>query len=269
MTAIDLAEAARVAEAAADAARSEILPRFRDVAVEIKGDGTPVTEADRAAERAIRSVLAEATPEISVLGEEYGGEAAPEGLSWLVDPVDGTLSFSRGIPLFGTLIALLEDGEPVVGLIDLHALGERTIGWRGGGVRCNGRSVRASERTEIREAVIATGDAYCFDLFGEKPAREAMARDLRCLRGYADCFGHAQVVRGSVDAMVDLALNPWDAAPAQLLVTEAGGRCELLDRGAGHSYRLGLVMGSPALVDQLLQYLESRPSDDPRLIGRE
>lgn len=252
----NLESLARVAAAASDAARGEILPRFRDVAVEIKKDGSPVTEADRAAERAIRGVLREATPEIAILGEEYGAEGGG-GLRWLVDPIDGTIAFSRGLPLFGTLIALLEDDVPQLGLIDLHALGERTLGWRGGGVRCNGEPVRISQRAELASAIVAHGDAYGFEAFGEKPAYLALARDLRMFRGYTDCFGHALVLRGGVDAMIDLSLNPWDAAPTQVLVEEAGGRCVTLRRERS-DYPLGVVFGSPPLVEQLLGYLADR-----------
>jgi len=268
MPPLALSEAARVAEAASDAARAEILPRFRRVAVETKGDGSPVTEADLAAERAIRGVLREATPGIGILGEEYGEEGALEGRTWLVDPIDGTLSYSRGIPLFGTLIALLEDGVPVLGLIDLHALGERTVGWQGGGVRCNGRPVRVSQRAELDEAIVAHGDPYTFDLFGDRPAWERLSQDLRCPRGYTDCFGHSQVIAGAVDAMVDLCCQSWDVAAALLLVREAGGRAALLDRGPLHAYRFGMVTGSPPLVEQLLDYVALPPSEDLRVIGR-
>jgi histidinol phosphatase-like enzyme (inositol monophosphatase family) len=258
MAPLDLAHAARAAEAAADAARREILPRFRRVTAETKQDGTPVTEADRAAERAIRAVLREATPEIGIVGEEYGAEGGRDGkLSWLVDPIDGTISFSRGVPLFGTLIALIEDERPLLGLIDLPALGERTVGWRGGGVRRNGEPVRVSQRADLASALVATGDPIALSAFGEREAWLALARDVPWLRGYTDCFGHAQVVCGAVDAMVDLSLNPWDAAPAQVLVEEAGGRCVTLRRER-ENYPLGLVFGSPALVDQLLPYLSSR-----------
>jgi len=250
----DLPALARIAEAASDAARREILPRFRDVDVEIKKDGSPVTEADRAAERAIREVLRQATPEIAILGEEYGAEGAG-GRCWLVDPIDGTIAFSRGLPLFGTLISLLEDDVPQLGLIDLHALGERTVGWRGGGVRCNGEPVRVSQRAELGSAIVSHGDAYGFEAFGEKDAFVSLARDLRMFRGYTDCFGHALVLRGGVDAMIDLSLNAWDAAPTQVLIEEAGGRCVTLRRDRS-DYPLGLVFGSPPLVERLLGYLE-------------
>jgi histidinol phosphatase-like enzyme (inositol monophosphatase family) len=254
MAGIDLPRAARAAEAAADAARREILPRFRRVSAEIKKDGTPVTEADRAAERAIRAVLREATPEFGIVGEEYGEEGAGGGPCWIVDPIDGTISFSRGVPLFGTLIALVEGERPVLGLIDLPALGERTVGWRGGGVRRNGEPVRVSERAELADALVATGDPITLAGFGERDAWLALARDVPRLRGYTDCFGHAQVVCGAVDAMVDLSLNPWDAAATQVLVEEAGGRCVTVRRERA-AYPLGLVFGSPPLVELLLGYL--------------
>ena len=252
MPPLDLPTLARAAEAAADRARREILPRFRRVRTELKADGTPVTEADRAAERAIREVLREATPEIGVVGEEYGAEG-DVSRHWLVDPIDGTLAFSRGIPLFATLIALVEEGRPVLGLIDLPSLGDRFLGWRGGGCRRNGEAVHVSHATDPRRSLVAHGDAFCFDLAGRRPAFERMARELPLLRGYTDAFGHAQVLSGGVDAMVDLMLNAWDAAPTQLLVPEAGGRCETLALPGG---KLGLVFGSPALVERLLGTLE-------------
>ena len=246
------ADLARLAESAADRARAEILPRFRRVAAELKADGSPVTEADRAAEQAIRAVLRAGDPGASLLGEEYGAEGHSEAV-WVIDPIDGTIAFSRGIPLFGTIIARVEGGVPVLGLIDLPALGERYLGWRGGGVRRNGQAVRCSQQTELRHALISHGDLFCFELVDERAAWERMARELSLLRGYTDAFGHAQVLAGGIDAMVDLHLNPWDAAAAQVLVPEAGGRCETLEYPA--QGKLGLVFGAPALVEELLGFL--------------
>lgn len=250
----DLVALARLAERAADAARAEILPRFRQVAVEIKGDGSPVTEADRAAEQAIKRVLREGDPDAAILGEEFGAEGdTKHGAAWVIDPIDGTIGFARGMPLFSTIIARLEDGVPVLGLIDLPGLDERTVGWKGGGVRRNGVAVRCSRATELRKSFCAHGDIFCFDLCGERPAFDRMAQSIGVLRGYTDAFGHAQVLAGGVDAMVDLHLNPWDAAATQILVPEAGGRCVTLaypDVG-----KLGLVFGAPALVDELASWL--------------
>jgi myo-inositol-1(or 4)-monophosphatase len=251
VTQIDLAAAARAAEAAADLARAEILPRFRAVAVETKTDGSPVTEADRAAERAIRSHLRAAFPDFGVVGEEFGEEGGA-GPRWIVDPIDGTIAFSRGIPLFTTLIALVDAGEPVFGLIDCPTLDERFVGWRGGGCRRNGVPTRVSQETDLRKAIVSHGDPFCFDLFGARGAFERMAREIPMLRGYTDAFGHAQVLGGGVDAMVDLALNPWDAAATQILVKEAGGHCLTLPGPGG---KLGLIFGSPALVEQLAGFL--------------
>jgi len=249
---LDLAAAAQVAEAAADRARAEILPRFRRVATERKPDGSPVTEADRAAERAIREILREARPHWAILGEEYGEEGPGGGPVWVVDPIDGTIAFSRGIPLFGSIIALLEEGEPVLGLIDLPTLDERYVGFRSGGCRRNGEPVRVSQASDLQSAIVSHGDPFCFASAGQMEAFLRMAREIPILRGYTDVFGHAQVLGGSVDAMVDLSLNPWDAAATQVLVPEAGGAC--VTRRDPHD-KLGLVFGSPALVEQLTQFL--------------
>lgn len=249
---------ARVAETAADRARAETLPRFRDVAVETKSDGTPVTEADRAAERVIRDVLGEAEPGLGLVGEEYGAEDRGDGSYWVIDPIDGTVAFSRGIPLFSTLIALVVDAKPVLGLIDLPALGERYVGWQGGGCRRNGTPVRVSGESDLRRAIVSHGDPFTFELFGRRAAFDRMARELPVLRGYTDAFGHAQVLGGGVGAMVDLELNEWDVAATEILVPEAGGRCVRVAPapGAASTRKVGLVLGSPALVEQLLPWIE-------------
>lgn len=258
MTSLDRSAAADVACAAADAARREIVPRFGRARVELKSDGSPVTDADRAAELAIRRVLRDAMPAARVLGEEFGddGDARAE-LAWVVDPIDGTLAFTRGLPLFGTIIALLEHGTPVVGVIDLPMLDERYVGWLGGGVRCNGRAVRASARTDLDDAIVSHGDAFAFRAFGEGAAFERLAADVRVLRGYTDAFGHAQVVRGSVDVMVDLHLSPWDIAATEVLVPEAGGRCVRIERPE-LTRGLGVVIGAPLLVERIAGYLAHR-----------
>jgi histidinol phosphatase-like enzyme (inositol monophosphatase family) len=255
----DLASLAALAERAVDAARAEILPRFRRVGTETKADGSPVTEADRAAELAMRRVLQAGDPGAAILGEEFGAEGdAGRGSAWVIDPIDGTIAFSRGIPLFSTLLARLEDGVPVLGVIDLPALGERTVGWTGGGVRRNGEPVRCSTATDLRRSMISHGDAFCFERAREKDAYLRMAGALPFFRGYTDGFGHAQVLAGGVDAMVDLDLNPWDAAATQALVPEAGGRCATIHYP--HLGKIGLVFGAPALVEQLLGFLDTKPA---------
>ena len=248
MSTLDFEAIAQAAESAADLARREILPRFRCVAVETKADGSPVTEADKAAERVIREHLRGAFPDHAIIGEEFGTEGPPDGPCWLIDPIDGTIGFSRGIPLFTTLLALLEAGEPVFGLIDCPALGERYVGWKGGGCRRNGQPTRVSRETDLRRAIVSHGDPFCFEAFGARRVFERMVTECGLLRGYTDAFGHAMVLGGGVGAMVDLWLNPWDAAATQVLVPEADGRCVTLHDRDG---KIGLVFGSPALVEQL------------------
>ena len=244
-----LEQALVIAETAADRARAEVLARFRRVAVETKADGSPVTEADRAAERAVRAVLREAYPDHAIRGEELGEEGG-DGPCWVIDPIDGTIAFSRGIPLFASLIALCEDGQPLVGLIDLPALGERYTAIRGGGCRRNGVPARVSDDRDLARAIVSHGDPYAFANFGRADVLRRLT-ELPMARGYTDAFGHAMVLGGGVGAMVDLDLSPWDVAATQLLVPEAGGRCETLTGPGG---KLGLVLGSPALVEQLLAW---------------
>lgn len=248
-----LSRAAVIAERACDAARREIMPRYREVAVEIKSDGSPVTEADRAAERAIRETLREAFPEHGLIGEEYGeqdlgDESTPR---WIIDPIDGTISFTRGIPLFGTLLALSVAGETFIGVIDLPALGERYVGIRGGGCRRNGVPVRCSEASDLRRAIVSTGDPICFEWAGRRPVFDRITREIPLVRGYTDAFGHALAISGSLDAMVDCDLNPWDAAATQLLAVEAGGACETRIGARG---KIDLVFGSRALVEQIVDW---------------
>lgn len=252
MDANALADAAQVAERACDLAQQEIMPRFRSVAVEWKTDGSPVTEADRAAERVIRKTLREAYPEHGLIGEEYGdADAGPDDAPrWIIDPIDGTISFSRGIPLFGTLLALTVGGETVVGVIDLPAIGERYVGVRGGGCRRNGTPVHCSESSDLRRSIVGTGDPICFDFAERRPVLDRILREVPLVRGYTDAFGHAQTIAGGLDAMVDCDLNAWDAAATQLLAVEAGGACETLTGARG---KIDLVFGSKALVEQLLE----------------
>ena len=250
----ELEQALRVASAAADRARVCTLSQFRSVAVETKPDGSPVTEADRAAERAIRATLQESFPDFGILGEEFGAQDVDvERPYWVVDPIDGTICYSRGIPLFSTLIALVVGGEPVLGLIDLPALGERYAGFEGAGCRRNGTPVRVSQEDSLERAIVSHGDPFCFDRAGQRHAWEQMTRAIPKLRGYTDAFGHALVLGGGVDAMVDFDLNPWDAAATEILVREAGGECRTYAQDNG---KIGLLFGSPALVRQLAAFIE-------------
>ena len=162
-----------------------------------------MTVADREAERAIRRVIGEAFPDDAILGEEFGATAAPSRRRWVVDPIDGTIAFTRGIPLFTTIVALLVDDVPVVGMIDLPAVDDRIGGYAGGGVFRGNERIAVSSRSSLADALVCHGDLFCFDHAGLRSLHEAMARTIPKLRGYTDAFGHLLVLSGAADAMVD------------------------------------------------------------------
>ncbi len=248
-----LQDALAVAQRACDRAREEILPRYRRVAIETKADGSPVTEADRAAERAIRAEIETAFPEDAILGEELGTKdgnpKASSSRRWIIDPIDGTIAFSRGIPLFTTLIALMVDDEPVMGVIDLPAVDDRIGGVRGGGVWRGDERLSTSAGPDLSDALVCHGDLFCFELAGLRSVYDSMSRAIPKLRGYTDAFGHLLVLSGAADAMVDCDLNPWDAAVTRVLTTEAGGTCWVRERDDGS--KLDLVFGSPPVVQAI------------------
>ena len=222
----------------AEAAEREILPRFRTVSVERKSDGTEVTKADREAERLMRNHLADARPDHAVLGEEFG-ESGPDDATycWVLDPVDGTAGFTIGVPLFGTLVALLENGEPVVGVIHFPALGETVYAARGDG--CWFRTADAKTQVTVDpvdsldDATITSTALHSSDVTaeaGQTPYRLSdLVRRAGKFRFVTDCLQHALVARGRTHAAVDTLMRPWDVAALVPCVREAGGAAQPLD----------------------------------------
>jgi histidinol-phosphatase len=206
-----------LAHALADAADGISLARFRagDLVVETKPDLTPVTEADRAVEAAIRELLALERPEDGILGEEEGstGESRRR---WIVDPIDGTRNYSRGIPVWATLIALEEEGELALGLVSAPALGRRWWAERGAGAFADGEPIRVSQVARVEDAVL------CFALEEELPA---VAHRCWHPRAYGDFWAHMLVAEGRVDGAIDaIGVAVWDLAAIRPIVEEAGGR---------------------------------------------
>lgn len=217
----DILEAATdIAEEAAHLAYSY----FRQpILIEMKENQTPVTVADKKTEEFIRKSLLNAFPGFGILGEELGEESTHNQYVWTVDPIDGTRSFIRGIPLFGTLIGLLDRGEPIGGIMVLPAL-EETY-WAGAdlGAYCNGHQIHVSQAHDLRSSVLGVGDVYAFKEAKQDKLFRTLTEKTEICRGYTDCFGHSLVIRGALDAMVDPVISIWDIAPLACLVEEAGG----------------------------------------------
>ena len=200
----------------ADVADAISLPRFRTgLAVETKADLTPVTEADRGVEAELRRVLAEDRVVGTLLGEEQGAVGAGSR-RWIVDPIDGTRNYARGIPVWATLIALESAGVVQVGVVSAPALRARWWAERGAGAFANGAPARVSAVGRVEEAVLS---------FSIESTVPPLARSAWHARGLGDFWAHMLVAEGAVDGAVDaLGLNEWDLAAVQVIVEEAGGR---------------------------------------------
>jgi histidinol-phosphatase len=235
-----------LALALADAADAIALPRFRSgLAVEVKADLTPVTEVDRGVEAELRRILARERPDDSVLGEEEGVSAGGER-RWLVDPIDGTRNYTRGIPVWATLIALEEWGEVRLGVASAPALGRRWWAERGVGAFAGGERVSVSAVARIEDAVLS---------FAIEDRVPEIARRAWHARGFGDFWAHMLVAEGAVDAAVDArGVSEWDVAAVQVIVEEAGGRFS--DASGERRIDSGTAVTSNGLVhDELLAAL--------------
>jgi histidinol phosphatase-like enzyme (inositol monophosphatase family) len=215
-----LAAAEEVARVAGEAALRHFHTRIE---VETKGDGSPVTRADREAEAAARAWLARCFPADGVVGEEHGETNPGAARRWFVDPVDGTKSFVRGVPLWGTMVGVVEGGTVLAGAVAFPALGERIAAARGEGCWWNGARCRVSDVDDVaRATVLATDERFHCDA-RKKMAWDALAGRAAVARSWGDCYGYLLVVTGRAELMTDGVLHPWDAVPLVPLVEEAGG----------------------------------------------
>ncbi|HKI28181.1 MAG TPA: inositol monophosphatase family protein [Actinomycetota bacterium] len=196
--------------------------------VTIKPDRTPVTEADLSIESAIRDAVEHRYPGDSVLGEE-GGLQGEGRRRWIVDPIDGTKNFADGVQIWSNLIALAVDDEPVLGVVNLPALGERYDASRGGGARMNGAPIHVSRADQVQRSFVVFAGMGDW-LSGPYAAGvQQLISDARRDRGFGDAWGHCLVARGSADVMIELELATWDFAALQVIVEEAGGRITQFD----------------------------------------
>ena len=193
------------------------------VRADYKSDDTPVTVADREAERLIRSRIESTWPEHGILGEEFGELRPGASHRWIVDPIDGTKSFISGVPLFGVLLALEIDGVSRVGVTYFPGLDEMVSAAEGLGCSWNGRTCRVSPQRDLRRAIIAHADTAFFEVCGKGEAWRRLQQAVYYRAGWCDAYGYALVATGRVEAMLDPELKIWDCAPLDPILREAGG----------------------------------------------
>ena len=225
----DIQELTDVAHAMADAARASILPYFRGTALgtenKVPGGYDPVTVADRAAEQAMRAILADRRPQDAVLGEEFGHQTGTSGLTWVLDPIDGTRGFVAGTPTWGVLIAVGPEGGPVLGVIDQPYIGERFVGAAG---QAHMSGPMGSHAITTR-AVSTLDDAILFTTFPEvgtaadRSGFGAVAQHVKLVRYGMDCYAYALVAAGQVDLVIEAGLNSYDIQAPIALIEAAGG----------------------------------------------
>ena len=192
----------------------------RSLSVSAKSDGTPVTEADYAAERLLRSEISAAYPDDTIWGEEEGVWAGRTSRSWVIDPIDGTKAFVQGVPLYATLLALVDEQGPAVGVICLPALDECVWAGRGRGAYWNGVPCRVSEHAGLAGAYVCTSGLS----YWPEPALERVRAAGARVRTWGDAYGYALVATGRAEAMVDPECFDWDVAAMPVIMAEAGGR---------------------------------------------
>jgi histidinol-phosphatase len=200
-------------------------------AVEFKGDSSPVTVADRETEQALRSALQEAFPGDGFLGEEYGDTPGSSGYRWILDPIDGTRSFVRGIPLWATLVGLEHNGELVAGVVDCPTLGHTYHALRGHGAYRNDRRIRVSDEADLSKALVLYSSVSWFLKAGKETNFLDLVRASERQRGYGDWYGFMLVAQGSGEIMVEQGVHAWDVGAIIPIVEEAGGRFSDWDGG--------------------------------------
>jgi histidinol phosphatase-like enzyme (inositol monophosphatase family) len=246
-----------LAHALANAAGAAIHPYFRArIDIETKDDASPVTAADRAAEAAMRALLDAQRPDDGVIGEEYGDDRADAARVWVLDPVDGTRAFIAGRPLFGTLIALMEDGVPVLGVIDQCIARDRWVGAAGVSTTLNGVAARTRACRDLASAYLATTSPQAFPE-GDLLAFERLRAGVRDTLYGGDCHNYGLLGSGYLDLVVEAGLKTFDWAALVPVVTGAGGA---MTDWRGAPLRLGsdgrvIAAGDPALIESVVARL--------------
>lgn len=193
------------------------------VQVQWKGDESPVTEADQGAEQLIRKLISRRFPDHAVMGEEYGETETDSTHRWIIDPIDGTRSFIQGVPLYGVLMGLEIDKDPVVGAAYFPALREMVAAARGEGCRWNGRVARVSQVSRLEDALLSHTDVESLEVERTRDFWNRIKAATRIQRGWGDCYGHCLVATGRAEIQIDPIMSSWDCAALAPILEEAGG----------------------------------------------
>lgn len=244
------------AEALARHIGAVALRHYRSVlTVETKGDGSPVTIADRDAETAARAWLAQHFPDDGVLGEELGEQEGRSGRRWIVDPIDGTKSFVRGVPLWGSLVALVEGEDVLVGAACFPAVDELVVAAPGEGCWWNGRRAAVSRCSTLAGATVLITDERGFTRASLRDGWRTLTGEANLARGWGDCFGYLLVATGRAEVMVDPVVNPWDTACFQPIIEEAGGVFTDL-KGRRTAFSGSAIATNERLAEQVREYFD-------------
>jgi myo-inositol-1(or 4)-monophosphatase len=221
-----------------------------------KPDDTPVTAADRAAETFIRGEIEKAYPTHAIVGEEFG-ESAGQGnaFRWIVDPIDGTKSFMRGVPLYGVLIGLEIDGVIRVGAAYFPGTDEMLVAAEGEGAWWNGRRAHVSQESSLTRACVCYTSVHGFDQYGRTAAWERIQKSAYMVRGWSDAYGYLAVATGRAEVMLDAAMKVWDCGPFPIIFKEAGGYFGSWDGRDGHLYNEAMACNS-ALLPEMLKLIK-------------
>ena len=190
---------------------------------DLKADQTPVTAADRASERLLRELIEARYPDHSILGEEEGETRPGATYRWILDPIDGTKTFVRGVPLYAVLVGLEREGEPIVGAINLPVLDELLVAARGEGCFWNSRRAHVSNVAALRDSLLLCSDAESMAQYGRGAAYQRLVGATKMQRTWGDAYGYALVATGRAELMLDAAMSIWDCAALYPVLTEAGG----------------------------------------------
>ncbi|HEY2662948.1 MAG TPA: histidinol-phosphatase [Candidatus Binataceae bacterium] len=259
---MDTSEISELTEFAIELAREagEItLKHFRRLSsVDRKRDGSFVTVADREAELHIRARITARFPDDAIIGEEHGEQRGDSARCWIIDPIDGTYSFVKGVPLYGVLIGLEVSGDAVSGVANFPSLGQLYHGARGLGAFCDGERIRVSGVAALEQALALATDFGPIERFGLPAIPAQLQRRAHVRRTWGDCYGYAMVASGRAEMMFDQAMNVWDCAALKPLIEEAGGR--FTDWSGKPTIRGGnAVATNGRLHDEVVSILKARP----------